>query len=759
MKNKHTAQLRHHVASTRRSWVSVLLNLRTRICLALFCSVSMSAYADIITVTNTNDSGSGSLRQALADANDGDTIDFDPSLKGQTISLTSAELVINKSITISGFGPNLLAVSRAQNAPAFRIFNLMPGRSVTIQSLTISNGLAPEFGCGGGILDEGSLLSLINCTVSGNSTDGTGGGICADANATLMIDSSTLNGNYAGDYGGSIANSGTLTINNSTLSGNRGEFTGGAILNGFNSGASLTVSNRTLSGNTTQLHGGGIFNEGQSAISNSTLSGNSGMTAGAIFNRLATLDIDSTILNRGELGPNILNDSGTVTSHGYNLSSDDGGGLLNGPGDQINTNPLLGPLQNNGGPTFTHQLLPGSPAIDAGDPNFTPPPIYDQRGPGFFRVVNSRIDKGSFEVQGPTPTPTPTATPCASGGAWTEQSPYPIAVSGNAVASQGGNVYSFGGIANNTAIVNAYKYTPANNTWTPIASLPAPRGWFSAASDGTYIYLLGGVDQNFSTTAMLWRYDPVSNNYNTSLPSYTIPTYFHASVYLNGKIYRIAGRAVGTDFHVEVYDIATNTWSMAANYPFANHSLMAAALGNYIYAGGGNASPDKTYRYDPSTDTWDDAAIADLPAGRSAAASEAYNGRWLLAGGDVNFAISNSAIAWDPATNTWSNLPNMIQARDYLGGATAGQSFYAVAGNSAPGTPTNDNQQYSEIPCPTPTPIATASPTPTVTPTATPTTTATATPTPTATGCSVTTSQPPCGSIVVGSAPTDFTDR
>jgi N-acetylneuraminic acid mutarotase len=315
-------------------------------------------------------------------------------------------------------------------------------------------------------------------------------------------------------------------------------------------------------------------------------------------------------------------------------------------------------------------------------------------------------------------------TPCASVGSWTEQAPYPIVISGNTVASQGGNVYSFGGIANNTAIANAYKYTPATNTWTPIASLPAPRGWFSATSDGTYIYLLGGVDQNFNTTATLWRYDPATNGYNTSLPSYTIPTYFHASAYLNGKIYRIAGAAIGTDFHVEVYDIATNSWSMAANYPFANHNLMAAALGSYIYAGGGNASPDKTYRYDPSTDTWDDASIADLPAGRSSAASGAYNGRWLLAGGDVNFAISNSVIAWDPATNTWSNLPNMVQARDNLEGATAGQSFYAVAGDSGPGTPTNDNQQYTET-CATPTPTPSPTPTPTVTPTATPTPTST----------------------------------
>src|SRR6266480_6890948 len=330
---------------------------------------------------------------------------------------------------------------------------------------------------------------------------------------------------------------------------------------------------------------------------------------------------------------------------------------------------------------------------------------------------------GAHGVYTTAATPTPTATPCASVSSWTEQAPYPIAIWGHAVASVGGNVYSFGGIANNTAIANAYKYSPATNTWTPIASLPQPRGWFSATTDGTNIYLLGGVDQNFNTTATLWRYDPASNTYNTSLPPYTIPTYFHASVHLNGKIYRIAGRAIGTDFHVEVYDIATNTWSMAANYPFANHSLMAVALGNYIYAGGGNASPNKTYRYDPSTDTWDDAAVADLPAGRSAAASGAYNGRWILAGGDVNFALSSSAIAWDPATNTWSDLPSMVQARDYLAGATAGQSFYAVAGSSAPGTGTNDNQQYTETLCGTPTPTATASPTltPTATPTPTPT--------------------------------------
>ena len=133
-------------------------------------------------------------------------------------------------------------------------------------------------------------------------------------------------------------------------------------------------------------------------------------TVAAFFPR--ALEISNTILKAGMSGSNISNNGGTVTSHGYNISSDDGGGYLTGPGDQINIDPLLGPLQNNGGPTFTHALLAGSPAIDTGNPNFTPPPPYDQRGSPFLRVFNGRIDIGSFEVQPPPrPTPIPRSRP------------------------------------------------------------------------------------------------------------------------------------------------------------------------------------------------------------------------------------------------------------------------------------------------------------------------------------------------------------
>jgi hypothetical protein len=178
----------------------------------------------------------------------------------------------------------------------------------------------------------------------------------------------------------------------------------------------VTISNSTLSGNSVTGDGGAIYNgssDQHSAviITNSTISDNSATGNGGGIYNVSSAELGSTILDAGSSGENIFN-TGTVTSLGYNLSSDDGGGLLTGPGDQINTDPMLGPLQDNGGPTFTHALLPGSPAIDAGDPSFTPPPFYDQRGRDFFRVMNGRIDIGSFEVQaGSTSTPTPRPSP------------------------------------------------------------------------------------------------------------------------------------------------------------------------------------------------------------------------------------------------------------------------------------------------------------------------------------------------------------
>ena len=108
------------------------------------------------------------------------------------------------------------------------------------------------------------------------------------------------------------------------------------------------------------------------------------------------MNIGDTILNAGPSGGNLYNED-TVTSEGYNLSSDDGEGCLTNTCDQINTNPKLGPLANNGGPTLTMLPLFGSPAIDAGDDSVTNLMATDQRG--FPRRSGAHVDIGAVEAQ------------------------------------------------------------------------------------------------------------------------------------------------------------------------------------------------------------------------------------------------------------------------------------------------------------------------------------------------------------------------
>src|SRR5262249_1701893 len=162
--------------------------------------------------------------------------------------------------------------------------------------------------------------------------------------------------------GGGIWNSGTLMVSNSTLSGNGGGNRGGGI---WNSGTA-TVSNSTLSGNIANcddFSGGGIENSGTLMVSNSTLFGNFAIFgSGGIYNVTGTLDLRNTILAGNLVGgfgaPDLL---GPLTSSGYNLIGNTSGGSGYAPTDLLNVNPLLGPLANNGGPTLTHALLPGSP--------------------------------------------------------------------------------------------------------------------------------------------------------------------------------------------------------------------------------------------------------------------------------------------------------------------------------------------------------------------------------------------------------------
>jgi hypothetical protein len=301
--------------------------------------------------------------------------------------------------------------------------------TLSILHSTISDNFSPV---AAGILNDGdqgsATLTMRNSFVNDNQSTngsppydfGSAGGI---ANSGVMtIVNSTISGNLASNEAGGIINAGTLNIISSTISNNRAGFFGNNNWpgrgGGISSGGSLTISNSTISGNTAAGnsfkgpgYGGGVFNYAGSTatLNNSTFSGNGSNFGGGICNN-GSAEVQNTIFNAGASGENIFNAGGIVTSDGYNISSDGGGGLLNGPGDQINTNPLLSPLQDNGGRTLTHALLPGSPAIDAGNPSFTPPPFYDQRGTRFLRVYNGRLDVGSFEVQ-PPPPPLPASRP------------------------------------------------------------------------------------------------------------------------------------------------------------------------------------------------------------------------------------------------------------------------------------------------------------------------------------------------------------
>jgi len=250
-------------------------------------------------------------------------------------------LTIGFSLKITGSAASITIVDGGAVGTVVTISNTRA--HVTLSNVTIRNGHA-QFGAG--VFNSGAL-TIDNSTVTNNhgTSDrfSTGGGI--SNGGSLTITNSTVSGNNVGAGldagGGGIANSGTTTITNSTVSGNGASSLGGAS-------------------------GGGIYNHGKLAINNSTISGNAAKSGGGIYNYPGydvTLQ-NSTVANSSTGG----NCEGTMTSNGYNVSSD-GSCNFNGADDLNNTDPMLGPLRNNGGPTQTQALLSGSPAIDAGNPS------------------------------------------------------------------------------------------------------------------------------------------------------------------------------------------------------------------------------------------------------------------------------------------------------------------------------------------------------------------------------------------------------
>ena len=317
--------------------------------------------------------------------------------------------------------------------------------TLTISNTTLSDNSAGQEG--GGLYMDDSVATIASSTISGNMTPGDDGGGIANF-GTMSITDSTVFGNTS-EKGGAIYNDGTLTITDSAISGNTATELGGGIYStstmeildstirdnsagekggGLYNGDDATVTNSTISGNSAVESGGGIYTDGTLNLVNSTVSGNSAATlsAGIHNDSIAVLNVvNSTIaFNTGASGVNsegttTINNSivagnpvgdleitGAGTFSGSNNLVQDGSDAGTGLVGTINADPLLDPLQNNGGPTETHALGTGSPAIDAGDnalavDEMSNPLTTDQRGAGFTRIENAIADIGAFEATPP----------------------------------------------------------------------------------------------------------------------------------------------------------------------------------------------------------------------------------------------------------------------------------------------------------------------------------------------------------------------
>jgi hypothetical protein len=435
------------LSSRRRDGRS--LRLRNRRVLPLE-SLERREVLSTITVTSLADSGPGTLREAITIANSSpseDRIDFAPSVVGQiTIGYPLPDLSGN--LTVNGPGASILNVTRINDPGSglFRIFTVADGAVVTMAGLTVSGGNANT---GGGFLNSGTL-NLNNMLIRDNQAPIRGGGI--DNDGDLTITNSVIRDNRALIGGGIASRDGRLIVSNCVISGNenrspytnssgnaggiaayglvtiqdsviRGNSSPNGFAGGLTLGGSCVVTGCTISDNVAKSSGGGVVvTTGGVTLTNVTITRNSAPVGGGMIiygpttvidstfadNRSATaiwltseLTLQTTILDNPD-GKNIFLDEGRggtpqghLISLGHNLFSDTPNAPLN-PTDLVNTDPLLAPLADYGGPTETMALLPGSPAINAGV--MVSGITTDQRG--IPRPQGIAPDIGAFESQG-----------------------------------------------------------------------------------------------------------------------------------------------------------------------------------------------------------------------------------------------------------------------------------------------------------------------------------------------------------------------
>ena len=347
-----------------------------------------------VTVQNNHATGAGPRGGAIYN---GGTLNisgfafFSGNSAGNNTSLNSGGAIYNDgSATLSGAtdSAGLHSLSFTLNHASEDGGSIYNNGTMTVTQTTIGNGSAND---GGGIKNAGTL-TVARVLLTTNSSSTVGGGIDNLSGGTLTVADSTLALNSAKNNGGGIYNEGTLNVVRSTLSGNSTSAgTGGGLSNANGGGATLV--NSTLSGNSATAGGGGLYEDNatsSASLNNVTISDNTADSnasgsgnGGGIRVVTGTLNIKNSIIagnfdtpNNGGPGTIDPDCAGALNSQGYNLLRIDAGcsGLSDGVnGDQVGTlaspiNAQLGPLASNGGPTQTHALLPGSPAIDRGNP-------------------------------------------------------------------------------------------------------------------------------------------------------------------------------------------------------------------------------------------------------------------------------------------------------------------------------------------------------------------------------------------------------
>jgi hypothetical protein len=249
----------------------------------------------------------------------------------------------------------------------------------------------------GGIYFKGDNLTISNCVINYNYSGGHFGGINASATNILILNS-TISGNSADSYSG-MTLSGNCTISGCTICSNVNAFDSSGFGGGVAAYGTLNMTNCTISGNRARYSpGAGVYCVGSTRAVNCTIAFNGIGVNNAVDGSTKPFYALNTIIANNGTGPTNGDFFGTLTSQGHNLiGSLKTNTIIIGStnGDIYGVDPLLGPLQNNGGLTFTHALLTGSPAIDAG--TRTGAPLTDQRG--VLRQFGIAVDIGAFESQ------------------------------------------------------------------------------------------------------------------------------------------------------------------------------------------------------------------------------------------------------------------------------------------------------------------------------------------------------------------------